>query len=106
MSKQAKIYWLAIVISGFAMFARVLYGWHPDVQELPRLGLYILAALATSGFKVRLPGVFSTLSMNYVFIIAGLIDLRRASASKHRDDPRQERRFLHAKREKHVPGQA
>src|SRR4051812_12487387 len=75
MSKQARTYWLAIVISGFALCARVLYEWHPDVQELPRLGLYILAALATSGFKVRLPGIFSTLSMNYVFIIAGLIDL-------------------------------
>ena len=35
----------------------------------------MLAALATSGFKVRLPGIYSTLSMNYVFIIAGLIDL-------------------------------
>jgi diguanylate cyclase (GGDEF)-like protein/putative nucleotidyltransferase with HDIG domain len=43
--------------------------------QFPRLGLYILAALATSGFKVRLPGVFSTLSMNYVFIIAGLMDM-------------------------------
>jgi diguanylate cyclase (GGDEF)-like protein/putative nucleotidyltransferase with HDIG domain len=45
------------------------------MHDVPRLGLYVLAALATSGLKVRLPGILSTLSMNYVFIIAGLIDL-------------------------------
>ncbi len=75
MSKQARAYWLAIVVSGFTLSIWVLSGWRPEVQLLPRLGLYILAALATSGLKVRLPGIFSTLSMNYVFIIAGLIDL-------------------------------
>ncbi len=56
----------------------MLSGWRPTDQELPRLELYMLAAVATSGFKVRLPGIFSTLSMNYVFVIAGLSDLHLA----------------------------
>jgi diguanylate cyclase (GGDEF)-like protein/putative nucleotidyltransferase with HDIG domain len=74
-SKQARAYWLSIILAGFTLTVWVLKGWKVELQELPRLGLYMLAALATSGFKVRLPGIFSTLSMNYVFIIAGLIDL-------------------------------
>jgi diguanylate cyclase (GGDEF)-like protein/putative nucleotidyltransferase with HDIG domain len=77
-TNKARAYWLAIVVSGFALASWVVSGWRPELQSLPRLGLYILAALATSGFKVRLPGIFSTLSMNYVFIIAGLIDLHLA----------------------------
>ena len=75
MSRKAKAYWLGIVVAGFALTTWVLSAWTPKLQEFPRLGLYILAALATSGFKVRLPGIFSTVSMNYVFIIAGLLDL-------------------------------
>jgi hypothetical protein len=39
------------------------------------LGLYLIAASVASVFKVRLPGIVSTLSMNYVFVIAGLLDL-------------------------------
>jgi hypothetical protein len=73
--RQARAFWLAVIVPGFVLAAWVLIGWRPQLQDLPRLGLYILAAIATSGLKVRLPGILSTLSMNYVFIIAGLIDL-------------------------------
>ena len=75
MNRLARAYWLAIVLSGFSLSAWVFRGWTPELRDLPRLGMYILAALATSGLKVRLPGIFSSLSMNYVFIIAGLMDL-------------------------------
>ena len=75
MSKQARAYWLLVVAAGLCLSAWVLSGWRPTNQELPKLGLYILATVLTSGFKVRLPGVFSTLSMNYVFVIAGVSDL-------------------------------
>lgn len=78
MSKQAKAYWLAVVIAGLYLSTSVLSRWRPTDQELPRLGLYLLAALATSGFKVQLPGILSTLSMNYVFVVAGLSDLHLA----------------------------
>ena len=65
LSKQAKAYWLAIVVAGFALLVITSISWRPQTQELPRLGLYILAALATSGLKVRLPGIFSTLSIAF-----------------------------------------
>jgi diguanylate cyclase (GGDEF)-like protein/putative nucleotidyltransferase with HDIG domain len=77
-AKQARAYWLAVVIAGLSISVSVLSRWRPTGQELPRLALYILAALATSGFKIRLPGIFSTLSMNYIFVIAGLSDLHLA----------------------------
>ena len=75
MSKQARAYWLLVVGAGVCLSASILSRWHPTDAELRPLGLYILAAIATSRFKVRLPGIFSTLSMNYVFVIAGLCDL-------------------------------
>jgi diguanylate cyclase (GGDEF)-like protein/putative nucleotidyltransferase with HDIG domain len=78
LSRQAKAYWLAVVLTGLYLSAYVLSRWHPTGQDLPKLGLYMLAAVATSGFKVRLPGISSTLSMNYVFVIAGLSDLHLA----------------------------
>jgi diguanylate cyclase (GGDEF)-like protein/putative nucleotidyltransferase with HDIG domain len=74
-SKQAKALCLAVVISGFSLAAWTLLSWRPGFHVLPRLGLYTLAAMATSRLKVRLPGIISTLSMNYVFFIAGQIDL-------------------------------
>jgi diguanylate cyclase (GGDEF)-like protein/putative nucleotidyltransferase with HDIG domain len=78
-SQQARAFWLLIVISGFVLSAKVLTDWRPALAEMPRLGLYVMAAVATSGLKVRLPGIESTLSMNFVFFIAGLIDLQLGS---------------------------
>jgi diguanylate cyclase (GGDEF)-like protein/putative nucleotidyltransferase with HDIG domain len=75
MSNLAKSYWLAIVLSGWLGTIWNFYQWHPHSQDLPKLVVYILAAMSTSGLKVRIPGIYSTLSMNYVFIIAGLLDL-------------------------------
>ena len=48
MSRQAKAYWLAVVLAGLCLSAYVLSGWRPTNQELPKLGLYMLAAVATS----------------------------------------------------------
>ena len=78
MSKQARLYWFAIVLSGFYVSLFTLAGWKPDSEDLTKLLIYSLAAVLSSGFKVWLPGIPSTLSMNYVFIIAGLLDLHLA----------------------------
>ena len=78
MSKQARVYWFAIVLGGFCLSAFILTGWKPNSADLTKLFIYTLAAVLTSGFKVWLPGILSTLSMNYVFIIAGLLDLHLA----------------------------
>jgi diguanylate cyclase (GGDEF)-like protein/putative nucleotidyltransferase with HDIG domain len=78
MSKAAKTYWLTIVLAGFCLSAFVIGVWRPKSADLPKLALYLVAAVLASAFKVRLPGIFSTLSMNYVVIIAGLLDLHLA----------------------------
>ena len=74
-SPRALAYWLTIVICGMCVSSWALIGWGPSSHELGKLCLYVLAALATSGFKVWLPGISSTVSMNYVFLIAGLSEL-------------------------------
>ena len=72
MSKPARAFWVAIVISGLATAVWAFANWRIGVHELPTLVFYILASLATSGFKVRLPGISSSLSLNFVVIIASL----------------------------------
>jgi diguanylate cyclase (GGDEF)-like protein/putative nucleotidyltransferase with HDIG domain len=79
-TKVTRFYWLAIVVSGFALLAYFLLEWKSSQPDLVKLFLYLLAVVLTSGFKVWLPGVLSTLSMNYVFMIAALMDLNIGSA--------------------------
>ena len=78
MSKGAKAYWIIVVLTGVCLSAFVLAGWRPKPADLPNLALYLAAAAVASVFKVRLPGIVSTLSMNYVIVIAGLLDLHLA----------------------------
>ena len=78
MSKAARAYWLTVLVAGFCLSAYVIGVWRPKPTDLPKLAVYVVAAVLASAMKVRLPGVFSTLSMNYVVIIAGLLDLNLA----------------------------
>jgi diguanylate cyclase (GGDEF)-like protein/putative nucleotidyltransferase with HDIG domain len=79
LSIKARIYWLAVVAGGLTLAAARLAGWRPQPEELGRLSVFIMAGILSSGFKVNLPGLLCTLSMNYVFIIAGLLDLNLGS---------------------------
>jgi diguanylate cyclase (GGDEF)-like protein/putative nucleotidyltransferase with HDIG domain len=73
---KSKAFWLAVVLSGFLACCRGFAGWQPDsVDSLVRLGLFGLAAAATAGLKVHIPGISSTLSMSYVFVLTALLDL-------------------------------
>jgi diguanylate cyclase (GGDEF)-like protein/putative nucleotidyltransferase with HDIG domain len=72
---RARIYWFLMVGGGLVLAAVSLTGWRPEADDLWRLSLYVIAGVLSSGFKVNLPGLLCTLSMNYVFIIAGLLDL-------------------------------
>jgi putative nucleotidyltransferase with HDIG domain len=75
MSRQAKSFWLAVAVAGFTTAAVCLAHWRLHAADLPLFATYFIAAFATSRFKVRIPLIESTLSMNYVFVLAGLIDL-------------------------------
>jgi diguanylate cyclase (GGDEF)-like protein/putative nucleotidyltransferase with HDIG domain len=76
---KARIYWLGVVLGGTALTIRTLIGWSSPSSDFGLLALYIIAGILSSRFKVKLPGLHCTLSMNYVFIIAGLLDLNLQS---------------------------
>jgi diguanylate cyclase (GGDEF)-like protein/putative nucleotidyltransferase with HDIG domain len=80
MSFKARAYWSATILTGTVLVAAVLSGWDFTHENLPKLGLYLAAAVLTSRLKVRLPGVFGTLSMNYVFMFLALLELQLGSA--------------------------
>jgi diguanylate cyclase (GGDEF)-like protein/putative nucleotidyltransferase with HDIG domain len=75
LSIAARLYWFLVVAGGLILAATTLFGWRPQSGDLLRLAVYVAAGVLSSGFKVNLPGLLCTLSMNYVFIIAGLLDL-------------------------------
>lgn len=75
MNTLTKSYWAFIVAAGITCGVAAIPGWEPTAIVLRRLIFYVLAAVLASGLKIRLPGVFGTLSMNYVVIIASLLNL-------------------------------
>jgi diguanylate cyclase (GGDEF)-like protein/putative nucleotidyltransferase with HDIG domain len=54
--------------------------WQVRSEKLFQFSIYLAAAVAASGLKIKLPGILGTLSMNYLFIIVGLLELQLESA--------------------------
>lgn len=72
MRRRAKTYIAFVVALGAASFAaRIARFAPPDPLQF---WLYFLIADVTSGLKVRLPVVFSTLSVNFLFILVGIAE--------------------------------
>jgi hypothetical protein len=74
-SVKAGAYWLLVVVTGISFFLLTLHFQDFHQGDLRRISLYILAALAASGLKTRLPGILVTLSVNYIVIMAALLNL-------------------------------
>jgi len=69
---RAKLYIGAVIGTGLFCFAYAISGWTCDD---PRQYLCCLAiAVLASVFKVHLPGVTGTMSVNYVFILLGIVE--------------------------------
>ncbi len=68
------------MVAGGLVFVWAAFSWNIRQENLWKLGLYTVAAIFASSFKIKLPGVVGTLSMNYMFIIAGLLELQLESA--------------------------
>jgi signal transduction histidine kinase len=76
MRLAAKIYIATVLLLGAAGIASA--SWH---FASPLKFLCVLcAALIASGLKVRLPGIFGTLSVNYFFILLGITDMTSGEA--------------------------
>lgn len=76
----ARSYWSAAMAAGVAVIVWGALRWDLRRENLWMLALYLIAGIVASFFKIKLPGVVGTLSMNYTFIIVGLIELQLESA--------------------------
>jgi diguanylate cyclase (GGDEF)-like protein/putative nucleotidyltransferase with HDIG domain len=59
---------IGIVILSFSL-------WHWQSQDLVRLACYMVVAVLASGLKVQLPGIDGTMSVNFLFILLGVLEL-------------------------------
>src|SRR3954469_5638162 len=73
MSAQAKIYLASVYVIGIATTIFALANW--SVSEPVRFACYLLIALLASGLKVSLPGINGSMSVNFFFIILGVMEL-------------------------------
>jgi len=72
----ARLFVALIGLSGLAGMAITLQGWTPQLQ--PRFVVYLCLALATSGMKVVFPGMQGTISLNFVLVMVGMMELAPA----------------------------
>src|SRR5712692_3993074 len=70
---SAKIYVGSVMALGGLVLLQGLLHWECDSPI--RFLVYFLIALLGSGLKVRLPGIFGTISANFLFILVGLVYL-------------------------------
>jgi len=59
---------LGMVVLGFAL-------WHWQSADLARFLSYLAVAILASGLKVQLPGIDGTMSVNFLFILLGVMEL-------------------------------
>jgi len=73
MSVKAKIYLASVYLVGLATLGLAMSQWH--WVDLGRFACYLLIALLASGLKVSLPGINGSMSVNFFFIILGVMEL-------------------------------
>src|SRR5438046_7034235 len=73
MSANAKAYIALVIALGALAGVRGVLAWPP--HDLLRFACYLALAIPASGLKVRLPGVMGTMSVLFVFLLAGIVEL-------------------------------
>ena len=73
MSNKAKIFIAVMVSVGVVVLATSLSHWQS--ADLVRFSCYALIAVLASVLKVRLPGIDGTMSVNFLFILLGIMEL-------------------------------
>ncbi len=63
------------VTAGLGMWALAHALWHYQSTDLPRFVCYLLVAVLASSLKIRLPGIDGTMSVNFLFILLGVLEL-------------------------------
>ena len=73
MSLTARLYIGVIVVLGAAALAHGLYLWVPN--DLLRFFCYLALAIPASCLKVTLPKITGTMSVLFIFLLAGIVEL-------------------------------
>src|SRR5229473_888560 len=70
MPRAAKIYIAIMAVFAAAILALVAYRWNSE--SLTRFTVFFALAMMASTMKIRLPGLKTTISINFVFILMGI----------------------------------
>jgi len=70
---RAKVYISVTAAVGAAILGAALLHWHSD--DLLRFGCYFLIAVLASTMKVTLPGIEGTMSVHFLFVLLGVVEL-------------------------------
>jgi len=73
LSLQTKAFVGIAVSLGMVVMGHALLHWQS--QDLMRFACYLVVAVMASGLKVQLPGIDGTMSVNFLFILLGVLEL-------------------------------
>jgi diguanylate cyclase (GGDEF)-like protein/putative nucleotidyltransferase with HDIG domain len=73
MSTQTKLFVGITSSLGLAVLCSAAWHWHS--ADLTRFICYLAVAVLASGLKVQLPGIDGTMSVNFLFILLGVVEL-------------------------------
>jgi len=69
----ARVYIAGMAVAALGCFALSFFYWHSS--DPVKFVCYLIAALLASCFKVSLPGIEGTLSMNFLFTLVGVLEM-------------------------------
>jgi diguanylate cyclase (GGDEF)-like protein/putative nucleotidyltransferase with HDIG domain len=70
---RARIFVAITVTAGVVAFVSGLFHWHSN--DLLKFGCYLLIAILASTMKVKLPGMDSTMSVHFLCVLLGVLEL-------------------------------
>jgi diguanylate cyclase (GGDEF)-like protein/putative nucleotidyltransferase with HDIG domain len=73
MCKRATLFIGVTAAIGVSVFAYALAHWQSTGLE--RFACYLIIAVLSSGLKIQLPGIDGTMSVNFLFILLGVLEL-------------------------------
>ena len=73
---RARLYIGSVITAGACILAEGIWNWR--TEDIARFVSFCLVTMIASGLKVILPGVKSTISMNFLFVLIGVSQLAHA----------------------------
>ncbi|MGB7546785.1 MAG: HD domain-containing phosphohydrolase [Terracidiphilus sp.] len=70
---RAQVFIAITAVAGAVMLGTACLHWHSN--DLMKFGCYLLIALLSSTMKVKLPGMDSTMSVHFLFVLLGVLEL-------------------------------